>query len=111
MGTVDTISQLQECNAELCAMFFNYAGALQRDAPPQAVNELPVQHGSNSGAHTVASIPELASQVHACRSFFASVKCNAGSCQQCSAVQAYRPSIVEAGWPAQMTTASFGLII
>lgn len=62
-STADTISQLQECNAELCAMFFNYAGALQRDAPPQAVNDLPVQPKSSSGAHTVASIPDLAAQV------------------------------------------------
>ena len=97
MGTVDTISQLQECNAELCAMFFNYAGALQRDAPPQAVNELPVQNGSTSGAPTVASIPELASQVHACRSYCATLRCDAASCQQRSAVQACGPSIVEAG--------------
>mmetsp|Transcript_15444 Transcript_15444/g.46599 ORF Transcript_15444/g.46599 Transcript_15444/m.46599 type:complete len:141 (+) Transcript_15444:151-573(+) len=69
-STADTISQLQECNAELCAMFFNYAGALQRDAPPQAVNDFPVQLKSSSGAHTVASIPELAAQiVQSCKQF------------------------------------------
>lgn len=38
----DLISQIQEHLNGLCAMFFNYAGALQRDAAPSSTADEPV---------------------------------------------------------------------
>lgn len=44
-------------------MFFNYAGALQRDAQPQPVNELSLQNHQDGTAPSLATTPDLASQV------------------------------------------------
>ena len=65
----DLITQLQDSNAELCSLFFNYTGAIQRDARPLAVNEEPVEGAGSAtaGPDTMAQIPELASQVRASR--------------------------------------------
>ena len=36
---LDLITSLQEQLGRVCAMIFNYMGALQRDAPPQALKQ------------------------------------------------------------------------
>lgn len=66
MAAGDLITQLQECNAELCAHLFNFTGAIQRDAPPLSVGEEPLEasHAASAGVETVAQTPELAAQVH-----------------------------------------------
>lgn len=60
---IELISKLQDCNAELCAMFFNYTGALQRDAQPQPVNELPLQNDKTESTQDPPSKPDLGLQV------------------------------------------------
>ncbi len=62
----DLISQLQDCNAELCAHFFNFTGAIQRDATPASVSEEPLEapQPPAAGPDTIAQVPELAAQVH-----------------------------------------------
>ena len=39
MGSVDWVTALQEQVGRVCAMLFNYLGALQRDAPPQPLKQ------------------------------------------------------------------------
>lgn len=62
----DLISQLQDCNAELCSHFFNFTGAIQRDATPASVGEEPAEapQPPAAGPDTIAQVPELAAQVH-----------------------------------------------
>ena len=61
----DLITQLQECNADMCAHLFNFTGALQRDALPMSIGDesLESSSGASASAVTDAQIPELAAQV------------------------------------------------
>jgi hypothetical protein len=63
----DLITQLQECNADICGHLFNFTGALQRDALPLSIGDEPLESSSAASASAVtdAQIPELAAQVHA----------------------------------------------
>ena len=39
LASVDLVTALQEQVGRVCAMLFNYLGALQRDAPPQPLKQ------------------------------------------------------------------------
>ncbi len=60
--------QIQEHTTALCAHFFNFTGALQRDAPPVGLDGdgPPVQPPPTAAQlDTVSKVPQMAEQVRA----------------------------------------------
>ena len=59
--STDLVTEIQARLNEICAMFFNFAGALQRDAAPTAVLDEPVSETVN--ARPKHDIREMALQI------------------------------------------------
>ena len=65
-STVRLSTQIQEHTTALCAHFFNFTGALQRDAPPVGLDgdAPPVQPPPTAAQlDTVSKVPQMAEQV------------------------------------------------
>jgi hypothetical protein len=64
--TASTTTQIQEHTTALCAHFFNFTGALQRDAPPLGLDGgalLAQAPPTAAQLDTVSKIPQMAEQV------------------------------------------------
>ncbi|CAL8460579.1 g108 [Coccomyxa elongata] len=62
MTNTDLVTQLQDQLSALCSLFFNFTGALQRDAPPVSVRGEPVEPVVNA-QDTPAQVGAMAEQV------------------------------------------------
>lgn len=62
MTNTDLVTQLQDQLSLLCSLFFNFTGALQRDAPPVSVRGEPVESVVNA-QDTPAQVGAMAEQV------------------------------------------------
>ncbi|BDA41651.1 probable mediator of RNA polymerase II transcription subunit 21 [Coccomyxa sp. Obi] len=62
MTNTDLVTQLQDQLSVLCSLFFNFTGALQRDAPPVSVRGEPVDPIANA-QDTPAQVGAMAEQI------------------------------------------------
>jgi hypothetical protein len=59
---LDLVTQLQDQILGIASLFYNFTGALQRDASPAQVNAEPLQ-ASTSGSDTPSQIQLMAAQI------------------------------------------------
>lgn len=57
----DLVTQIQDHLNGLCSMFYNFTGALQRDAAPRPVADEPAPEAS--GSHPKHNVKEMAGQL------------------------------------------------